>query len=110
MIKEFVIDKNPDFSSIEILSWAGLTIPSLNLANYVCTAFTILDYLLYILMPSLADGTAAEHVLFHIRKLFESFICEEYKEKEQKFISCAAINIYFNVKKIYTLTLSWKIM
>ena len=57
-------------------------------------------------MPSLADGTAAEHVLFHIRKLFESFICEEYKEKEQKFISCAAINIYFNVKKIYTLTLS----
>ena len=47
----------------------------------------------------LADQIVAEHVLFHILNSFESFICEEYKEKGQKFASSAIVNIYFNNKR-----------
>ena len=36
--------ENPDFSYVQILSRAGLTIPSTNLVNYVCTALTILEF------------------------------------------------------------------
>ena len=42
---------------------------------------------------------AAEHVLFHILNSFESFTCQEHKEKGQKFASRAVINIYFNNKR-----------
>ena len=36
--------ENPDFSYVQILSRAGLTIPSTNLVNYVYTALTILEF------------------------------------------------------------------
>ena len=36
--------ENPDFSYVQILSRAGLTIPSTNLVNYVCTALAILEF------------------------------------------------------------------
>ena len=37
--------------------------------------------------------------LFHILNLFESFRCQEHKEKGQKFANRAVINIYFNNKR-----------
>ena len=37
--------------------------------------------------------------LFHILNLFESFTCQEHKEKGQKFTNRAVINIYFNNKR-----------
>ena len=74
LIKEFVRDKNLDFSYIKILSREDVTIPSMNLANYVCTAFAILEFTVTVILKSdLADGIAAEHVLFHIINSFESF-------------------------------------
>ena len=36
--------ENPDFSYVQILSRAGLTIPSTNLVNYVYTALAILEF------------------------------------------------------------------
>ena len=39
-----LVPESSDFSYIQILSRGGLTIPSINLMNYVCTAFEILDY------------------------------------------------------------------
>ena len=37
--------------------------------------------------------------LFHILSFFESFTCQEHKEKGQKFASRAVINIYVNNKR-----------
>ena len=37
--------------------------------------------------------------LFHILNSFESFTCQEHKEKGQKVASRAVINIYFNNKR-----------
>ena len=37
--------------------------------------------------------------LFHILNSFESFTCQEHKEKRQKFANRAVINIYFNNKR-----------
>ena len=37
--------------------------------------------------------------LFHILNSFESFTCQEHKEKGKKFANCAVINIYFNNKR-----------
>ena len=39
-----LVPENSDFSYLQILPRGGLTIPSINLVNYVCTAFAILDY------------------------------------------------------------------
>ena len=50
-------------------------------------------------MPWCPDRIAAEHVLFHILNSFESFICQEHKEKGPKSASRTAINIYFNNKR-----------
>ena len=36
---------------------------------------------------------------FHILNSFESFTCEEHKEKEQNFANRAVINIHFNNKR-----------
>ena len=37
--------------------------------------------------------------LFHILNSFESFSCQAFKEKGQKYASRAVINIYFNRKR-----------
>ena len=36
---------------------------------------------------------------FHILNSFESFTCQEHKEKEQKFANGAVINTHFNNKR-----------
>ena len=38
-----LVPENSDFSYLQIPSRGGLTITSINLVNYVCTAFTISD-------------------------------------------------------------------
>ena len=42
------------------------------------------------------DRIAVEDALFHILNSFESFTCQEYKEKGQKCASRAVMNIYVN--------------
>lgn len=60
-----------------------MAIPSMNLANYVCIAFVILEFTVAVILKfDLADGIAIEHVLIQNRNSFESFTCEEHKEKE----------------------------
>ena len=46
-------------------------------------------------MPCYPDKIAAKHILFHILNSFESFTCQENKEKGKKFANHAVINIYF---------------
>ena len=80
LIEEFFSDKNSDFLYIKNFSRGGLMISSMNLANYVCTAFAILDFTVtVILKSSLGYRIAAEHVLLYILNLFESVTCKERK-------------------------------
>ena len=39
-----LVPENSDFSYLQILLREGLTILSINLVNYVCTVFAVLDY------------------------------------------------------------------
>ena len=65
LIEEFFSDENPDFSYIEILSKGGLTIPYINLANYVCTAFAILDFTVTVTLKfGLANQITVERIFF----------------------------------------------
>ena len=71
---------------IQTLLRGDFTIPSMNLANYVCIAFVTLEFTVTVILKSgLANQIAAEHVLFNILNLFESFTCKEHKEKGQEF-------------------------
>ena len=55
---------NPDFLYVQILSRGCLTIPSKNLVNYVCTAFTILEFVDDLITKSgLPVREAAERIL-----------------------------------------------
>lgn len=100
LIEKSISVKNPDYSYIEILSRGGLTIPSMNLANYVCSAFAMLDFTAPTTLKSdIADRTAAEHVLFHQLQSFETFTCDTHKEKGQKLANRIITNIYFNNKR-----------
>ena len=50
-------------------------------------------------MPWCLDRITAEHILFHILNSFELFTSQEHKEKVQKFVNRAVINIYFDNKR-----------
>ena len=61
-----LVPENLDFFYVQILSRGGLTIPSINLVNYVCTAFAILYYSVDVITQfDLPPRTAAECMLCH---------------------------------------------
>ena len=62
--------ENLDFSHVRILS-RGLTIPSTNLVNYICTAFAILEFVDdLITKPGLPVRKGAEHILIDCFRSF----------------------------------------
>ena len=70
-----LVPQNSDFSYLQSLSREGLNIPSINLVNYVCTAFTILDYSVDVIPQfDLPLRTAAERILCH----FSSYNFDQY--------------------------------
>ena len=59
--------ESQDISYIRTLSRGGLKTPSLNLANYLCSAFAMLDFLFGIITESgITMLKAAERVLKHL--------------------------------------------
>lgn len=58
------VSENSDFSYLKILLRGGLTIPSINLVNYVCTTFAILNYSVDVINQiNIPRRTAAERIL-----------------------------------------------
>ena len=79
------------------MSRGGLTVPSLNLANYVSTAFAILDFLYGAISKfGLPSRLAAETVLKHVFNSFQTFTCEAHEIAGQTFINRTIANIYLN--------------
>ena len=92
--------ENPDFSYVQILSRAGLTIPSTNLVNYVYTALAILEFVDDLRTKSgLPVRKAAEHVLIHCFQSFETLTCTAHEALARKVTNSTAANIYFNNKR-----------
>ena len=60
-----LVPENSDFSHLQILLREGLTILSISLVNYMCTAFTILDYLVDVITQFEWIRTKAERILCH---------------------------------------------
>ena len=81
-----------EYPYTEILSRRGLTVPSLNLANYVSTTFAILDFS-YGAIPS---RLAAETVLKHVFNRFQTFTYVAHESTGQTFTNRTIANIYLN--------------
>ena len=80
--------ENPDFSHVRILS-RGLTIPSTNLVNYICTAFAILEFVDdLITKPGLPVRKGAEHVLIDCFRSFETFTCTTHETIARQISGC----------------------
>ena len=95
---------NPDFSYGQILSREGLTTSSTNLVNYVCTAFTILEFVDDLITKfGLTVRKETERVLIHCFQSFETFSCTTHEAIARKITNSTAVNIYFdNKRKICT--------
>ena len=98
LIASPITSESLEYPYIEILSRGrGLTVPSLNLANYVSTVFGILD-LSYRAMSKcgLPSQLAVETVLKHVFNSFQIFTCEAHESAGQTFANRTVTNIYLN--------------
>ena len=92
--------ESPDFSYVLNLSRGGPTMPSTNLANYVCTAFAVLEFVDDLITKSgLTIRYVAEHALIHCFQSFQTFACTTHQALAQKITNSSAIDIYFNNKR-----------
>ena len=74
-----LIPGSSNFPYLQILSSGGLTIPSINLVNYVCSAFEILGYWVDVITQFyLPPLTAAERILCHFYQITLSNIHAAY--------------------------------
>ena len=75
----------------------GLTVPSLNLENYVSTAFALLDFSYGAISKcGLPLQLAEETVLKHVFNSFETFTYETHGSAGQTFTNHTIANIYLN--------------
>ena len=97
LIASPVTSESLEYPYIEILSRRGLTVPSLNLSNYVSTAFAILDFSYGAISNcGLLSRQAAETVLKHVFNSFQTFTCEAHESAGQTFTNRTVANIYLN--------------
>ena len=92
--------ESQDISYIQTLSRGGLKIPSLNLANYVCSAFAMLDFLFGIIIESgIPMLKAARSVLMRFLYSFETFTCSVHEHSGKRLANQTVANIFFNNKR-----------
>ena len=93
-------EDNEDHNYIRILSRGGLTIPSVSLTDYVCSAFSVLSLAeSTIIKSSLRSRRAAEITLSYIFESYQEFTCTEHVAAGQRFTHRVVSNIYFNNKR-----------
>ena len=95
------VPQNSDFSYLQSLSRGGLNIPSINLVNSVCTAFTILNYSVDVIPQfDLPLRTAAERILCHFSSdYFDQYICSIHESTGRRFCNRTVANVFFNNKR-----------
>ena len=74
--------------------------PSLNLANYVCSTFAMLDFLFGIITESgIPMLKAAESVMMRFLYSFETFTCSVHEHSGKQLANQTVVNIFFNSKR-----------
>ena len=88
---------NPNHEYLIILNRGGLTIPSLNLVNYVCDAFAVLSATENDLtnQAKLTSRNAAKEALSYMMVCC-NFTCEDHKVDHQKVVISTIVNVFFN--------------
>ena len=83
---------------VKILSRGGLTEPCEALANYICSAFSTLDYTKDFLLEKYSNKikVCALIVLETFLTADNQFMCESHTEWGIKCINSTAVNIVFN--------------
>ena len=78
-----------------------MTIPSINLVNYVCTVFPILDYSVDVLTQfDLPPRTSTVRILCHFSSdNFEQYTCSIHGSIGRRFCNRAVANVFFNNKR-----------
>ena len=94
-------ESNPDHGYINILNRGGLTIPSQNLTDYVCTSFAILSFTEnYITNSGIKARNAALKVLSHVHgSNNQCFTCNEHRIRGQTYVNRTIANVFFNNKR-----------
>ena len=95
---------NPDHDFIQILNRGGLTVPSSDLTDYVCTAFAILESTEKLITSSgLPARTAACTILENVFRVNSGstplFTCAQHQVMSQTYANRAVSNIFFNNKR-----------
>ena len=98
LIASPITSETLEYPYIEILSrGGGLTVQSLNLANYMSTASGILDFSYRAMSKcGLPSWLAVEIVLKHVFSSFQIFTCEAHASAGQTFANRTTANIYLN--------------
>jgi hypothetical protein len=95
---------NPDHTYIQTLSRGGLTIPSSELTEYVCTAFAILQHTENIIRSSELDERKAASVM--LKHVFSAkcgstprFTCGSHRTFVEMYANRVLINIFLNNRR-----------
>ena len=93
-------DKATDKEYFDLLSWGGLTVPSRQMAEFVCACFAILEYADQFIVKNHVSTTrmSAEQVLGIYSPKY-SFTCEKHIEKGLIFAIKIVVNIFYNNKQ-----------
>ena len=95
-------ETNPDHVYINILNRGGLTFPSSNLVDYVCTSFAIFSLTeSHISKSNIPSKIASLKVLSHVhgKKDAPSFTCTKHTGYGQTFINKIVTNVFLNNKR-----------
>ena len=84
---------------IDLLSRAGLTLPSEFLVTYVCDCFVFIDHAVNVITSSKKEERAAAEHLFNVAMFHEPFLCSVHWSKGQSMTHRIIANIYFNNKR-----------
>ena len=91
---------NADSAYLKIISRGGLTVPSYSLSNYVCKAFSLLDYFIEIINKlDIPARTTCKYTLINMLDSYQSISCLNHEIKIQLFVNRVTSNIYLNNKK-----------
>ena len=91
--------ESSDYDYIKTLSRGGLTIPSINLINYVCDSFAFIDYVNDDIISSGLTARKAALIVLNNCIKHDSFLCSCHWTDGKVYVDKIIVNVYFNNKR-----------
>ena len=93
-------DKDTDKVYFDLLSRWGLTVPSRQMAEFVCACFALLEYADQFIVKNHESTTRVSvEKVFGIYSPKYNFTCEKHIEKELIFAIKIVVNIFYSNKQ-----------